>query len=248
VKTSSNKTRRAKTSPKKETWLKELRGPVLKAISRSFRKWDKAVGLPPKCYDEPWAVRIGELIEGSICKVFNIKSDPDCDAMTLGILAAQGANCAETNLCLQLKGKKLKPRTARGMRNLISLASPIQEALGRVSRRIMRVMDRQPWETRIAFHNGYARGLGKKMFQGPNPVFFENTTTRLYVMLLFLAPCMHQVRSVNHLHGLLFPHLRAIVGEDPKRLEKVCERIGLRFRKRSPDNLALPVAVTDTGA
>jgi hypothetical protein len=151
----------------------------------------------------------------------------------LGILAAQSANCSEMNLALQLKGKKLKPRISRGMKKVLSLVTPMQEALGRMSRKIMRVMDRQPWEAKIAFYNGYSRGLEKKMFQRENPVFFENTTTRLYMTLLFLAPWMHQVESVNHLHRLLHPHLGPIVGDDPKRLEKVCQRIGLRFCKQA---------------
>ena len=228
------KPRPASSAPKKETWLKELRGPLLKAVSPACRKFGKA-GPLPECYQEPWAVRIVELIEGSICKVFNLKSEIDSDAMTLGILAAQGANCAEMNLAQQLKGKKLKPRISRGMKNLISLVSPMQETLGRMSRKIKRVMERQPWETQVAFFNGYSRALEKKMFQGPNPVFFENTTTRLYLLLLFVAPWMYQVRSANHLYELLHPHAGAVVGPDPKRLEKVCQRIGLRFRKRPTD-------------
>ena len=235
MKKSQGKPRPARSAPKKETWLKELRGPLLKAVSPACRKYDKAAASIPKCYQEPWAVRIVELIDGSICKVFNLKSEIDSDAMTLGILAAQGANCAEMNLSLQLKGKKLKPRISRGMKNLISLVSPMQEALGRMSRKIKRVMERQPWETQVAFFNGYSRALENKMYQGTNPVFFENTTTRLYLLLLFVAPWMHQVRSANHLHELLYPRARVIVGNDPKRLEKVCQRIGLRFRKRSTD-------------
>jgi hypothetical protein len=235
VKAKPGKAKRAKSSVKKETWLTELRAPCLKAISRSTRKWDKLAAVLPKCYDEPWVARIGELIEGSICKVFNIKSESECDAMTLGILAAQGANCAEMNLALQMKGKKLKPRVSRGMKHLITIVTPLQQVLGRISRRMMRVMDRQPWEAKVAFYNGYSRALEMKMFQGSNPVFFENTATRLYMALLFLAPWMHQVRSVNHLHGLMHPHFGPMVGDDPKRLEKVCQRIGLKFRKRSTD-------------
>jgi len=227
---------RDRTPPKKETWLKELRGPVLKTCGPLYIKCEKMAALLPDCYRESWVAEICRLINASINKVFNLKDDGNCEASTLGILAAQSGNCAEMDFRRGYSPKNLTPLAKRSVKELINFASPMQEALGRMSRKIMRVMDRQPWETRVAFHAGYARALDKKMFCGANPVFWENTPTRLYLLLLFLAPWMHQVRSVNHLHELLYPRARAIVGDDPKRLEKICQRIGLRFRKRSKGN------------
>jgi hypothetical protein len=90
----------------------------------------------------------------------------------------------------------------------------------------------QPFEVQIAFLNAHARAAEKKMFQKDNPVFWETPASRLYLTLMFLAPWMHQVKSVRHLHEIMLPRLGTIVGRDPKRLEKVCERIGLKFRER----------------
>jgi hypothetical protein len=235
VKRASDKAKRARTSSQKETWLKELRGPILRTCGPVCARVENVAASLPKCYDEPWVAEIGRLIDASINKVFNLKNDDSCDATTLGILAAQGRNCAEMDFRRGYDPKNVTPRAERGIKKLISFASPMQKALGRMSRKIRRVIDRQPWETQVAFEDGYARALAKKMYCGANPVFWEDTPTRLYLLLLTLAPFMHQVKSVNHLYGLLYPHAPAIVGHDPKRLEKVCQRIGLRFRKRSTD-------------
>jgi hypothetical protein len=226
-----------KLSKKTDAWFRELRGPVLKSLASETSRIAKAVGPVPAWAKQSWVRKIGELFEASINKAFNLKNDSCIDPYTLGILSAQLANSSEINFKPSLKAKKIVPRVAI----FPGLMNPLQKTLGSLSQRISRVMDKQPWEMRVAFINGYSRGLEKRMYTGQNPIFWENTATRLYALLLLLAPWMHQVKSVNHLHKLLCPRLESIVGRDPKRLEQVCRRIGLKFRERGRPKNGTPV-------
>jgi hypothetical protein len=206
-----------------------------------MRQLEKAIGPVPAWVEQPWALKIGDLFDASISRTFNIKRDSNIDPLILGILTAQSANCSEMNFVPLLKAKNVSHKAKK----LPSLVSPLQRMLGQLSQRILRVMARQPAEIQIAFQNGYARALAKKMYTGVNPIFWETPATRIYCVLLMLAPCMHRVKSVSHLHKILTVILgESVVGalndvKQSKRLGKLCERIELRFPRGRPRSEAV---------
>lgn len=222
----------SKPATKKDTWFKELRGPFLKDALPAITRFESAIGLLPKSFQQSWVERIGEQLEASICKTLNIKDDKYFDPTALGVLAAQSSNCFEMNFAPVIKSSGATPEMVKRMKRLCRLINPCQKILGRFHRRVRRVIDRQPYDVQIAFHNGYHRALEKRMYQAHNPIFFETKATRLYCVLLFLAPWMHQVKSVAMLHEILSKFKGALwISVDPKRLQKLCQRIGLTFRK-----------------
>jgi RNA-binding protein YlmH len=147
------------------------------------------------------------------------------------VIAAQATNCSRLDFAPVIKSSKASQEAAAGMKKVCDRVKPLQRALGAICPRILRVMAKAPLDVQVAFFNGYNRALQKRMYCGRSPIFFETTATRLYVILVLLAPKMHHVKSVAMLHRILCKALGDRVVGDIKRLEKLCQRIGLTFRK-----------------
>jgi len=88
----------------------------------------------------------------------------------------------------------------------------------------------QPYEDMTNFLGGFAAGFSRK----PRTLGigqFGSTNFEIYVLLLMYHPFIEQLGSVSALHAWL----RRVMGEyrtgDLKRIEKICQRIDLRFRK-----------------
>lgn len=88
----------------------------------------------------------------------------------------------------------------------------------------------QPYEDMRDFLLGYADGFSRK------PKTFVasdmgNTTFEVYLFLLIYWRNVDQMKSVRELHETLIKIFGANRVGDQKRVEKICQRIGLYFRK-----------------
>lgn len=79
-----------------------------------------------------------------------------------------------------------------------------------------------------AFMTAFARGLAMK----PSDMYasnFQRTTTRIYWLLFRCWPSVGKLGSVRELHQALCRHFEPYVVGDQKRIEKMCQRLGLSF-------------------
>jgi len=79
-----------------------------------------------------------------------------------------------------------------------------------------------------SFMTAFARGLAMK----PADMFasnFERTTTRIYWFLFRYWPSVQKLGSARELQQVLCRYFETIVVGDQKRIEKMCQRLGLRF-------------------
>jgi hypothetical protein len=77
-----------------------------------------------------------------------------------------------------------------------------------------------------SFMTAFAHGLAMK----PADMFasnFERTTTRIYWFLFRYWPSIEKLQSVRHLHQVLCLYFETFVVGDQKRIEKMCQRLGL---------------------
>ena len=83
------------------------------------------------------------------------------------------------------------------------------------------------------FFRGFAEGICKPGMTAEPSLVGATTATPIYGRLLVHHTEIEQLKSVRDLRAfLLVRGLSEQVLGDPKRLEKLCERIGLSFRKR----------------
>lgn len=219
---------------KRDTWYRELRGPVLKQLEPLANDFEKYLNAGSQ-----WMREIMDRFEGCINRAYNLKEDSDCGPLKIGLVAGYLAWSSEIDFTPDLKGRKMSPSVSKKLKKIPGFMRPTQNVCWEISRKIYNVMGRQSVEIQIAFLNGYHRALDKPRFSGQAPVFWESTATRIYVALLLLAPSMDKIKNVSHLYKILTPILGvSALGplnevKQCKQLGKLCERIGLKFRKYS---------------
>ncbi len=95
----------------------------------------------------------------------------------------------------------------------------------------------QPYQDMTDFLGGFAEGFSHKP-KTSGLGQFGSTNFEIYVLLLMYHPFIEQLSSVSALHAWL----RRVQGEyrtgDLKRIEKICQRIGLHFRKPGRPKMA----------
>ena len=105
------------------------------------------------------------------------------------------------------------------------------KALRRLAGRALKSCVYQPYEDMSGFLAAYSRAFGKKPKLGAGMGDFGSTTFGIYHFMLWHWRAVDQLDSVRALHELL----RRSMGEhrvgDLKRIEKICQRIGLHYRK-----------------
>jgi hypothetical protein len=88
----------------------------------------------------------------------------------------------------------------------------------------------QPYEDMRDFLAGYADGFARKS-QTDKPGEMGSTTFEIYLYMIFAWPAIARLSSVRQLHEVLIKIFGASRIGDQKRVEKICQRIGLSFRK-----------------
>ena len=90
----------------------------------------------------------------------------------------------------------------------------------------------------MAFFEGFAKGIATPGFNGRGAAR-ATTASLIYGKLYFHWPEIEQLESVSHLYRFLVRNgvTEQVLG-DRKRLEKICERIGLSLRSRGRPSLS----------
>jgi hypothetical protein len=180
-----------------------------------------------------WMRNIFGRIEASLNRAYNIRNDSNDPVLKLGIIAGHFGTISEADFKLPKKAGRSLPDLEKALKKLPSIMTPIQESLAKWSLDLRTIMAKQPPVVQVSFNNGYERALKRRIFTGKEPAFWETSSTKLYVLLLLLGPWMHTIKSVAMLDKILSKVGNGIwTSSDPKRLQKLCQRIGLSFRKR----------------
>jgi len=103
-------------------------------------------------------------------------------------------------------------------------------AMRRLAKRALCSCVDQTYEDMTDFLLGYADGFSRKprTFQVGNIL---NPTFEIYVFMLMFWRAIENMDSVRQLHEVLVKVFGAPRMGDQKRIEKICQRIGLSFRK-----------------
>jgi hypothetical protein len=103
-------------------------------------------------------------------------------------------------------------------------------ALRRLAKRALCSCVDQTYEDMTDFLLGYSDAFSRKprTFQVGN---IGNPTFEIYVFMLIFWQAINRLDSVRQLHELLVKVFGATRMGDQKRIEKICQRIGLSFRK-----------------
>jgi hypothetical protein len=91
-------------------------------------------------------------------------------------------------------------------------------------------LEQESYIQAVEFFVGFAEGL--KNWKDIRGAFTD--ATPIYQILYLRWPDVEQLGSVSELRTFLRSHCltQDQIGHDPKRLQKICERIGLKFRSR----------------
>jgi len=104
-------------------------------------------------------------------------------------------------------------------------------ALRRLAGRALKSCVYQPYEDMSGFVAAYSRAFSRKPKLGAGMGDFGSSNFRIYHFMLWHWRAVAQLDSVRALHDLL----RRSMGEyrvgDLKRVEKICQRMGLHYRK-----------------
>ena len=135
----------------------------------------------------------------------------------------------ETPLAKNSLAKITEEEWGKGLKALDSLAD-WYNALRRLAKRALCSSVDQTYEDMTDFLLGYSDAFSRKpkTFQVGN---IGNPTFEIYVFMLIFWKAIDRLNSVRELHELLVKVFGASRIGDQKRIEKICQRIGLRFRK-----------------
>lgn len=121
--------------------------------------------------------------------------------------------------------KQLDKKSVKQMqKEILRFLNKFEVSLGRS----LVLASAQPHHESTLFFTAFARGLSKKPSdaQASN---FHRTTTRVYWLLLVGWPSVQKLDSVRALQQGLCRYLDPHVVGDIKRIEKMCQRLNLRF-------------------
>jgi hypothetical protein len=99
----------------------------------------------------------------------------------------------------------------------------------RLAQRALRSSFDQSYAVMYEFLAGFSNGIARK----PGTLNFAetgNTTFEIYVFFMSYWRIVERFKSVHELHQVLVKILGRRAG-DLKRIEKICQRIGLHYRK-----------------
>jgi hypothetical protein len=131
----------------------------------------------------------------------------------------------------KIESTKFTPeQIEHGLKVLDGLVRVWYPALRRLAKRALCSCVDQPYEDMTEFLLAYSEAFSRKP-KKPGMADIGNPTTEIYFFILTFWRAVSALRSVHQLHQNLVkvfgPHR---VG-DLKRIEKICQRIDLRFRK-----------------
>jgi hypothetical protein len=179
-----------------------------------------------------WARRVEQEIEKGLFPGLNIDAlatiSPAHLGTVLGQQCANFASLASVGECLQklpagpsANEAQMKRATARASDKLTGITQ-------KATRHALRLALKQPHAEAAPFFQAFADAFARQPSgHGSN---LGTTAFPVYLWLLILQPLMPQFQSIGQLHDVLKKILGRDLAGDRKRIEKICQRLGLRFR------------------
>jgi hypothetical protein len=113
---------------------------------------------------------------------------------------------------------------------LIKMTDEWYPALRRLAKHALCSCVDQQYDDMKEFLLAYAGAFAQKP-SGPGASSFGNTAFEIYNFMLLYWRIIERLKSVHHLHEVLVKVFGPYRAGDLKRTEKICQRIGLRYRK-----------------
>jgi len=118
----------------------------------------------------------------------------------------------------------------KGADILIKLTDDWYPALRRLAKRALCSCMDQPYDDMKEFLLAYSAAFAQKP-TGPGLSSFGSSAIEIYNFMLFYWRIIDRLKSVHHLHEVLVKVFGPYRTGDLKRTEKICQRIGLHYRK-----------------
>ena len=218
----------------------EVRRAWLRSLIAEFIKLGPL--LPLKLYgrDEStpkWVQNVEREIGAAMLPIARVKDEQNLSPRKMGgFIGHAFAYCkwmveyieAEIKRLLdqEFKMPELTPEQIRIGKKFIKLTA----ALHRLARRGLCSSLEQPFDDANEFIMGYAEAFSKKP-KTRNASDIGNSATQIYFFMFILWRAVHSMQSVRQLHEWLVKAFGPYRVGDLKRVEKMCQRIELHYRK-----------------
>jgi len=184
-----------------------------------------------------WVNRLGQQLIATLFPAARLKPGRVWTASEIG--AMLGHNVAYWHAVADMpkitKGKfrKLDRKMAKRLKRQVGAFAKAHE---RAITKSLALAVSQPYTDAAQFFTAFAQGLNRKPadLEASN---FHRTTTRVYWTLLQGWPSVARLKSVQELQQALCRYLEPHVVGDVKRIEKICQRLGLHFAPRGRPKL-----------
>jgi hypothetical protein len=227
----------ASVESERAKWLNRLGGEILK-LDELFPQ-ELGVGRLPDEACPAWEEKVSDEIARILMPGAELKGATRFTPKQMGaILGHQCANgvwmvelfAAQAAAALNTGQKSVSGADTERGNAFSEKFSAWYSGLRRLAKRSLCSCVDQPYEVMTDFLGGFAEGFSHKpKTWGIGQ--FGSTNFEIYVLLMVYHPFIEQLGSVSALHAWL----RKVMGEyrtgDLKRIEKICQRIGLHFRK-----------------
>lgn len=221
----------APQAPDREAWLKRLSAEMEKlGPLMPFRN------PLPESEGPAWVLRSEELLSVSMFPAAKLRDDKKITPKRMGALI--GHQCSHAVWMMELFAGGLPPSTQpvapetqkRGEEILTATANQWYPAMRRFAKRALCSCVDQSYEDMRDFLQGYADGFARKL-KTFNVRQMGSSVFEILIFLIWYRRAVEQLNSISHLHQVLVKTLGIHRVGDLKRTEKICQRIGLQYRK-----------------
>lgn len=224
----------APQAPDREAWLKRLSAEMEKlGPLMPFRN------PLPESEGPAWVSRSEELLSVSMFPAAKLRDDKKITPKRMGALI--GHQCSNAVWMMESfpseepkspdQAVNVKPEEQKRWEAILTtLHEQWYPAMRRFAKRALCSCVDQSYEDMVDFLQGYADGFARK----PKTSDIRQLGSSVFEILLFLiwnAKAVDRLNSIAHLHQVLVKSLGPYRVGDLKRTEKICQRIGLQYRK-----------------
>lgn len=214
-----------KTSPPK-AWLRQCRSLLEEPFHNEIDQ-DELLAKAPD-----WVVKIFDTLNANADRVMKKHVTGGLSARSLGAIAGHMSAIFEIKLPIaRAKTKELKP-LAKGLNSFRPEFKKNRILVKKKLREVNAIVANQDVRSQIEFGDAFKATYFNSLAEKNGLPHWQTDATKIHFMLLILWPYMPYIKSVHHLHQILRFLLPSQVVGDLKRIEKICQRINLSFRKK----------------
>lgn len=220
---------------RREQWLNR--------VADEFSRLESAMpikNLLPETEGPPWVQNLEREVRAAMFPVAKLKKGLTLTPQRLGgILGHQCAiavwmmeylNVALEQEPIEVEDQITPEQIAQAVTFIDQLHNDWYGGLRRLAKRALATCVDQSYEVMREFLLAYSSAFARKPAKF-NCGSFGNLAFEVYIFMLWHWRMVEKLDSVPELHKLLVKHLGQNRAGDLKRIEKICQRIGLHFRK-----------------